>query len=159
YSEGRFLRVRPIGGGPAVAFPPGAAQIRHLAWSPDSRTIVANGDPTAASWSLYDRVAATRHPLWPDRADAPALAQLTWTPDGRASTGVAYTRDGASVWTIGVDGSSETRKPIAKRVSYPAWTPSGALACIATVDGRERVTLPCGETPVAAQPDADAFGP
>src|SRR5881296_267268 len=27
YSEGRFLRVRPVDGGPAVGFPPGEAQI------------------------------------------------------------------------------------------------------------------------------------
>src|ERR671929_2408313 len=35
YSEGRFLRVRPIDGGPAVDLPAGAGQIRHVAWRPD----------------------------------------------------------------------------------------------------------------------------
>src|ERR1700732_4049414 len=42
-SEGRFLRVRPAGGGPIVDLPPGEAQIRNLAWSPDNRTILADG--------------------------------------------------------------------------------------------------------------------
>ena len=43
YSEGRFLRVRPIDGGPVVDLPPGEAQIRNLTWSPDNRTILADG--------------------------------------------------------------------------------------------------------------------
>src|SRR5476651_2298788 len=43
YSEGRFLRVRPAGGGPSVDLPPGEAQIRNLVWSPDNRTILTDG--------------------------------------------------------------------------------------------------------------------
>src|SRR3954447_15636020 len=61
YSEGRFLRVRPGAGGPSVEFPAGAAQIRTLVWSPDSRTILTDGSALAGEWSAYDRVAATRH--------------------------------------------------------------------------------------------------
>src|SRR5215831_8870495 len=55
YSEGRFLRVRPVGGGPSVEFPPGDAQIRNLAWSPDSRSIVADGRAAPVDWAIYDR--------------------------------------------------------------------------------------------------------
>jgi hypothetical protein len=44
YSEGRFLRVQPIGGGSIIELPPGDGQIRHLVWHPDSRTILADGD-------------------------------------------------------------------------------------------------------------------
>src|SRR5882724_7962717 len=43
YSEGRFLRVRRAGGGPAAELPAGDAQIRNLTWSPDSQRIVADG--------------------------------------------------------------------------------------------------------------------
>src|SRR5262249_20185109 len=32
YSEGRFLRVQPVDGGPVVDLPPGGAQIRNLSW-------------------------------------------------------------------------------------------------------------------------------
>ena len=39
YSEGRFLRVRPIGGGPALQMPVAEAQIRNLSWSAESRTV------------------------------------------------------------------------------------------------------------------------
>src|SRR5947199_6459666 len=62
YSEGRFLRVRAIGGGPVTEFPPATAQIRHLSWRADNKTVLAGGD-------LYDRVAGTRTALWPNRTD------------------------------------------------------------------------------------------
>ena len=51
YSEGRFLRVRPAGGGPIVELPAGDAQIRNLAWSPDNRTILADGNRTQSGWA------------------------------------------------------------------------------------------------------------
>jgi hypothetical protein len=43
YSEGRFLRVRPVDGGPIVDLQPGPAQIRYLTWRPDSRAIATDG--------------------------------------------------------------------------------------------------------------------
>src|SRR5262245_8773382 len=52
YSEGRFLRVRPTVGGPMVDLPAGDAQIRHLAWRPDNRTILGSGD-ARNPWVLY----------------------------------------------------------------------------------------------------------
>src|SRR5437764_15487305 len=66
YSEGRFLRVRPIDGGPTTELPPGEAQIRNLAWSADSRTIAADGYRTPSGWAVYDRVERTRRGLWTD---------------------------------------------------------------------------------------------
>ena len=159
YSEGRFLRVRPIGGGPSVEFPPGDAQIRNLAWSPDSRSIVADGRAAQIDWALYDREIATRRPLWPGRASASSVRQLAWTPDGSALTGIVNGRDGSELWTISADGASVDTKRMTARIAFPAWTPRRELACITTSDGRARVTLPCGGAPLAAQPDADAYGP
>src|SRR6186997_2394663 len=66
YSEGRFLRVRPSGGGPSVTLPPNEIQIRDLTWSPDSRKIVANGYGTPGGWAVFDRPTATRERLWAD---------------------------------------------------------------------------------------------
>src|SRR4029453_19380322 len=67
YSEGRFLRVRPIGGRPrAATFPPNEMQIRDLTWSPDSRQIVANGFGTPGGWAVYDRATGARGRLWAD---------------------------------------------------------------------------------------------
>src|SRR5471032_80968 len=68
YSEGRFLRVRAIGGGPVIDLPAGEAQIRNLSWHPDSRTILTDGYQTQGGWAVYDRVDRTRRGLWADRA-------------------------------------------------------------------------------------------
>src|SRR5512142_859073 len=53
FSEGRFLRVRPVDGGPSIDFV-GDAQIRTLAWAPDSRAILANGYRGPATWAVFD---------------------------------------------------------------------------------------------------------
>src|SRR5215468_1668422 len=55
YSEGRFLRVRPIDGGPIVDLPPVEAQIRNLSWNPDSRTILTDGFGSPNGWGVHDR--------------------------------------------------------------------------------------------------------
>jgi Tol biopolymer transport system component len=159
YSEGRFLRARPVDGGPTVEFPPGNSQIRNLAWSPDSTRIVADGNTTQASWALYDLPAATRQPLWPARRDVSRLRQLTWSPDGRTLAGIVNGKEGSELWTIAADGSSEKSTRSDTRIASPAWTPRGELACIATIDGRQRVTIPCGGAALPAQPALDAYGP
>src|SRR5947199_3146897 len=61
FSEGRFLRIQPVGGGPSIDFPPGEGQIRHLVWNPNSRIVAANGD-SRAGWIAYDRVSRTKAP-------------------------------------------------------------------------------------------------
>src|SRR5216117_1895316 len=57
YSEGRFLRVKSVDGGPAIELPAGEAQIRHVSWRADNRTILADGHQSQAGWALYDIVA------------------------------------------------------------------------------------------------------
>src|SRR3954467_9172914 len=39
YSEGRFLRVRPIDGGPVVEMPPNDAQNRKIPCKPGNRSV------------------------------------------------------------------------------------------------------------------------
>jgi Tol biopolymer transport system component len=163
YSEGRFLRVRPADGGPVVDLPGGEAQIRNLAWSPDNRTILADGYQTQTGWALYDRVGGTRRPLWPDRdplrgAKPSDLRQLAWSPDGRSIAGIANGRDGQDLWTVAADGSSAHAQRMAHRVAFPAWTPRGELACVTTADGRARLTVPCGGAIVTTDPDLDVYG-
>ena len=172
YSEGRFLRVRPIDGGPIVDLPPNEAQIRNLAWSADSRTIAADGYRAASGWAVYDRVERTRRGLWADRdplraeidgtistARVADLRQLAWSPDGKSAAAIVNARDGAELWTIAADGASATARRIGARIAFPAWTRAGEIACLATVDGRPRVTTPCGGAPLALQPDLDVYGP
>lgn len=109
YSEGRFLRVRPAGGGPSVTLPSNEVQIRDLTWSPDSRKIVANGFGTPGGWAVFDRTTATRERLWADHdplkariedtgaaatAKVSDLRQLTWSRNGRFLAGIVNGREG-----------------------------------------------------------------
>src|SRR5207247_10210537 len=66
YSEGRFLRVRPVDGGPLVDLPAGEAQIRNLLWRPYGAAVIADGYGTPGGWALYDIARRTRRRLWAD---------------------------------------------------------------------------------------------
>jgi Tol biopolymer transport system component len=171
YSEGRFLRVQAVEGGPPIEFLPGDAQIRHLAWHPDNRTIVANGD-LRAGWVAYDRVERTRRPLWRREeitarthdggtatARPPQVRQVAWSPDGQSLAGIVDSTDGPQVWAIAADGASARVEARAPAISFPAWSPRGEIACIATAGGRSRVAIPCGAAPVRSDPDLDVYGP
>jgi Tol biopolymer transport system component len=52
YSEGRFIRVIPIGGGAPVTLPPADQQVRNLAWTSND-TVVAVARP-ATSFAMAD---------------------------------------------------------------------------------------------------------
>jgi WD40 repeat protein len=174
YSEGRSLRVRRVGGGPAVELPAGEAQIRNLAWSPDNRTILTDGYRTQGGWALYDRVARTRTGLWSAHdpltaridgtgttttAKVAELRQLAWSPAGQFIAGIVNGREGQELWTVPVDGSAAAARRIAARIAFPAWTARGEIACVATTGGRSRVTVPCGGAAIAIRPDLDVYGP
>ena len=174
YVEGRFLRVRPAGGGPSIDLPGAEAQIRNLTWSPDSQKILADGFVTAGGWAIYDRAAGTRQALWADHdpltarlegssaqttANVSDLRQLTWSRAGRFIAGIVNGREGQELWTISADGSLAQARRVALRISTPAWTARGEIACIATVDGRPRITSPCGGAVLRTDPDLDVYGP
>jgi Tol biopolymer transport system component len=156
YSEGRFLRVRSVDGGPAVDFPPGEAQIRYIAWSPDSRTILSDGNQTQTSWAAYDRVAGTRRGLWDSQERLPDLRQLAWSPDGQSIAAVA---NGDELRVLSAAGAVLRTQKSAHRIGFPTWTPAGEVACVATVDGRSRVTIPCDGAAIRTDPDLDVYGP
>ena len=160
YSEGRFLRVRPAGGGPSVTLPPDDTQIRNLTWSPDSQKIMANGFGTPGGWAVYDRTAGDAERLWADHdplkartrrhrrrettAKVSDLRQLTWSRDGPLPRRHRQR-------TRGTGAVDDFRRRLARagaavphRIAFPAWTPRGEVACIATIDGRPRITSPCG---------------
>ena len=163
YSEGRFLRVRAAEGGPLVELPPGEAQIRNIAWSPDNHTILADGFQTQTGWALYDRVDGSRRPLWADRdplrgAKISDLRQPAWSPDGRSIAAIVNGREGQELWTISADGSSASAQRVEHRIAFPAWTPRGEIACVTTTDGRARLTMPCGGAIVRTNPDLDVYG-
>ena len=174
YSEGRFLRLRPIDGGPVVELPPNDAQIRTIAWNPDNRSVLADGYQTPAGWAVYDRVDRTRRPLWADRnplratidggtqtsaARVADLRQPAWSADGRFLAAIVNARDGQELWTIAADGASATATRAASRIAFPAWTQDGRVACVATDNGHAAVTIPCGGAPLITKPAVDVYGP
>jgi Tol biopolymer transport system component len=173
YSEGRFLRVRSIDGGPVVDLPPGDAQIRSAIWSADGRFVIADGQPNGAP-VIYDIAARKRGLLWADRetfharfdgtggettARVADLRQLAWSPASPFIAAIVNARDGQELWTIAADGSSATAKKLSMRVSAPAWTPRGEIACVATENGASRVTIPCGGRAVNVDPPLNVYGP
>jgi Tol biopolymer transport system component len=158
YSEGRFLRVRPIAGGPVVDLPPGEQQIRQLAWHPDSKRILAGGD-------VYDLVARTREPLPGTDNESLArerlavLRQAAWSPDGQRLAAVINGREGSELWILPASSGTPEVTRIDSPASFATWTPDGRVACIARADGRSRVTIPCGKSVVRVNPDLDVYGP
>src|SRR5205814_6024712 len=102
YSEGRFLRIRPIDGGPIADLPPGEAQIRSLSWSPDSREVLTDGYQTQGGLAIYDRDARTRRPF---TAEGVVLRTPAWSPDGSRIAAIVNDTEGQELRVIARDGS------------------------------------------------------
>ena len=66
---------------------------------------------------------------------------------------------GPELWVIASDGTPIRVTPMTHPTESPVWTPAGAIACISTIDGRRRLTLPCDGTAVRLDPDLDVYGP
>lgn len=165
YSEGRFLRVKPIDGGPIVDLPPGPAQIRYIAWRADSLAIATDGDPSLGGYAIYDIATRTRGPLF---AQAPAgIRQPLWSRDGTSIAALANGKEGNELWrfAVGTDNApiegsrGERVRTLTGAASFPAWTSTGEIACIINANGQSRVTVPCGGSTVHTNPDVDAYGP
>src|SRR5262249_2966837 len=88
-----------------------------------------------------------------------ALGLLVGWRGGSSIAGCVNGRVGPELWILAADGSSARAQRFDHRITFPAWTHSGTVACVATIDGRSRVTLPCGGPPVLTAPDLDAYGP
>jgi serine/threonine-protein kinase len=65
----------------------------------------------------------------PGRAipNAPRLAQLTLSPDGRRAAGVATDATGSDIWTVDLGNGSLTRVTFGGTNVSPAWTPVGEV--------------------------------
>src|SRR4051812_13865524 len=155
YSEGRFLRVRPIGGGAGVDFTPANGQIRTLVWNPDGKQIAADGFAGPSNWAEYSIDTGTVTPLEIPGADG--FRQPAWSSDGRRLAVVANGSATNELHTV--DGGVHLKAAIAARITFPAFSPTGSIACVVTENGRSRVTLPCGGPPLPQHPASDAFGP
>jgi Tol biopolymer transport system component len=173
YSEGRYLRVRPVGGGPSLDLAPVTGQIRHLVWRPDNQGVLTDGDPRRNGWVLHDLETRSQQPLFAERSEvtatlpsgearaAPirALRQPAWSPDGRSIAALVDGRDGNELWILSAADASARVTRLNRRATFPAWTSRGEVACVSTVDGRRRITLPCDGPVIVPSPDRDAYGP
>src|SRR5205807_9811365 len=79
--------------------------------------------------------------------------------DGQKIAAIVGGLDGQALQIVSAGGVPLETRRIAGRARFPAWTPSGDVACVTTADGRSRVTIPCGGPAVRTDPDRDAYGP
>jgi Tol biopolymer transport system component len=136
--------------------------------------VLTDGDTGRSGWVVYDHVARTSQPLFGGREEVRAtlqpgggdasvrvaqLRQLSWSPDGRSIAGLVAGSGGTELWTVSADGSTAQARQLARPASYLTWTPRGEVACVSSIDGRQRVTLPCDGAPLVPDPDRDAYGP
>ena len=169
YTEGRHIRVMPIGGGAPQTLAAGDGQIRYLAWIDDTR-LAAEDTGARTRWWSYGIRSADRQPLWAARdigidggAGSPIhvndLRQLAWSGDRQWVAAIATRSDGPALWRIAADGARATLTAVTGRLSAPAWSPTGEIACVIERDGRARVSIPCGAATIRTDPDVDAIGP
>ena len=153
YSEGRLIRIVPIGGGAPMTLAPGEGQIRYLTWKGNTEIVAEDVTPSGRWWS-YRIGDADRKPLW-DRTVANELRQLTWSADGRSAAAVIVSKAGPELWRMAADGATPQRTPLTGRVSSPAFRPNGDLACIVNA----RLAIPCDGAVTTLAPDRDVHGP
>jgi Tol biopolymer transport system component len=171
-AEGRRLFELPVGGGARVPIAIALGQIRH---------VVADG---TGSWIFEDPGAGNRwwvassrapmRPLFNDRQEIEAtpagestptrrrvneLRQLAASPDGRLVAGLANSSAGAELWRVAIDGTRAEMQRVADRIAWPAWTRTGEVGCTLLTDRVWRLSLPCGQPPLALTPDREVIGP
>ncbi|MSO62904.1 MAG: hypothetical protein EXQ50_12585 [Acidobacteria bacterium] len=170
YSEGRVLRVTPIGGGVDVSSARGEGQVRHMAWIDDRRVVFEDGG-ASARWQLHEIGVGTR-PLWPDAMlegsgptsgmtlTANALRQVSVSPDGAWVAGLVAGPEGPELWRVRLDGQELWRTPVTTgRPSWPAWASATVMACVLTTPAGDGVSIPCGSTPLVTTPALRVAGP
>lgn len=152
YSEGRFIRVVPIGGGAPITVGVGEGQIRYLAWQSNLDILVEDVTP-AGRWWRYRLGQNGRRAAWP-REIGDALRQVAWNHDGSVAAAVVVTPAGPQL--VRFSGSEvPARTTLSGRVAWPAIRANGEIACIVNA----RLSLPCGSTTIRLDIDHDVHGP
>ena len=156
YSEGRFLRVRPVEGGAGVEFEPGSRRSARSSGvpiaEPSSQMATPFLRPGLRRSGRSQSTTVRRHRI---RNEEPSPDRVV---SGRPSmAGVADGVNGDELRTTTGEVVSVGEIPV--RIAFPAFAPDRRLACIATENGRSRLTMPCGGAPLASHPDRDAYGP
>ena len=152
YSEGRFVRVVPIGGGAPVTLGIGEGQIRHLAWK-DNHDILVEDVLPSGRWWLYRLGQNGRRAAWP-REIGDTLRQVAWSRDGSIAAAMVFTPAGPQLARIS-GSETPTRTTLTGRVEWPAFRANGEIACLVN----RRLSLPCGTATVKLDLDRDVYGP
>ena len=63
-----------------------------------------------------------------------------WSPDGRSIAAIVSRRDRRSCGRSPQMASASAQR-VTHRIAFPAWTPRGEIACVATADSRARLTI------------------
>jgi Tol biopolymer transport system component len=164
YSEGRFLRLQRIEGGPVVELEPMSLDVREIAWFPDSLHLAVPERGSAgkpARWYRYDVDSGRRDFFWPGAKD---LDQISFSNDGGA-VGVRRTPEGYAIVKRDPGGTDREIAHSRERFGYPALAPSGQAACLAVSGEEQHLRLDCAQTspsmleevygPIAFSPGGD----
>jgi Tol biopolymer transport system component len=171
FTEGRRLYESPVSGGMRAELAAAGGQIRYLAPRGPSGEWIFD-DPTSAQrwWVVSSR--DDKRPLFESKTEittapgspAPALRlsslfQLTASSDGKSFAALVTGSRGLELWRIASDGSTASFLHGPGAIASPAWTSSGDVACILAVNGRSRISIPCGKAPTVLDPDINVIGP
>lgn len=154
---GLKLHVEPIsGGGPSRQLGRGEHRRLHLAWRPDSQTLVAreaNRERTWFDWFEYDTVTGTRTSLWEDReelvspdgrvAQRADLMELRFNLDGRAA-GLVRREGGRQLWLFDQDGAVMETVGTTGPLANVTWRPDGTVTCVVADEQGHLLSLECG---------------
>ena len=168
FTSAQHVFLQRVVGGPVGELGPVQGTASDLAWLPDSRHLAVREvplDEMVGPWIVYDVATGARQRLWPGRRtivgepegaagghpsveiDPGRLVQLAWSPDGSRVAGIVPSGPGAGLWIVDADGGNGRIRGSDARLSYPAWTPGGDVACLMSVEERQPLTLPCGSGP------------
>ncbi len=152
YSEGRFVKLQHVEGGPVRELEPLSLDVREIAWLSDGNRLAipdrASGG-AAPRWYVYD-IEGGRKPLWPD---APEISQLSWSADG-AALGVSRTREGFALVRRDAEGRDRRLARSAERMSHPM-ARSDRVACILG----QRLRRDCADPASQYDLDRSVYGP
>ncbi len=149
YSEGRFLKLQRLEGGPVRELEPMSLDIREIVWFPDSQRL-AVPDRGAARWYVYDLKGGGRKPLWPDAVD---FSQVSFG-DGGTAVGVARTSEGFTLLRRDAEARDARLAASAERMSHPVLR-SGRVLCLV----EQRIDRDCGDGTPQSLVDREAYGP
>ena len=166
-TEGRRLYEAFTSGGIRTEVAALDAQIRHVAPYGASREWIVEDPSSSERWWIVAGGAAKR-PLFKAaevkgtgtaRVAINTLRQVTSSADGRWIAGTTAGSGGIALWRVATDGSTAEQTRVDRSIAWPTFMPSGQLACTVPTPRGARLSAPCGQPPMALEPDVTVIGP